>query len=59
MFWDKMCVFIQQGFACFETEDSSRQMIIGVGGELFGGVGLGKIKMSGMFLSSEGGHDIP
>ena len=29
-------------------------MIIGVGGELFGGVGLGKIKMSGMFLSSEG-----
>ena len=29
------------------------------GGELFGGVGLGKIKMSGMFLSSEGGHDIP
>ena len=57
-----MCVFIQRGFACFETEDRgdfSRQMIIGVAGELFGGVGLGKIKMSGMFLSSEGGHDIP
>ena len=56
-----MCVFIQRVFACFETEDRgdfSRQMIIGVGNCLevwvLGRELLIEIKMSGMFLSSEG-----